>query len=524
MTHMPDEPSDLRDLARRLARQNELFAAALDNMGQGLCMFDEEQRLIVCNRRYLELYGFSAEVIVPGITLREIMEHSVAIGNYSREVADEALSSRPEHADLRDERTLEQTLRDGRIIAVKHRPLANGGSIAIYEDVTELKRREAELMVLSEQLTGRNGLFETALNSMIQGLCMFDSDHRLILCNDRYLDMYGFSPEEVRPGKTLSEILEYSISLGNYSAADAERLRNDRPMQAAHRERSVHEQQLTDGRVIAVMHEPMANGGSVATYQDITELKRREEDNFALARKAATAQAASRDKTAFMARMSRELMSQLDSLRSAAASGSSMNNVVHFCDEMRALAATVQDLSLVETGGLEINDNEVDIPGLVTECFDIVRYEADLRGIELVLDGPLPEARLRADPRKLTGMLAKVLSHAVQTSLADGRVRLSGGIDGNGDICLRVSDAGVGYGAEDVERIMQPYGQAEGPSAGPPLAGPGVGLPIARAIAERHGGRLAVKSKPGDGTTVLVRLPKFRVLADKETETVTGAD
>ena len=65
-------------------------------MIQGLCMFDEHQRLIVCNKQYLVMYGFSDEVVKPGIKIREIMEYSVSLGNYSAEEAEQALSERPD--------------------------------------------------------------------------------------------------------------------------------------------------------------------------------------------------------------------------------------------------------------------------------------------------------------------------------------------------------------------------------------------------------------------------------------------
>ena len=105
-------------------------------------------------RRYLETYGFSPDVVKPGITLPEIMEYSVSLGNYTMEEIERALAECPPHAAKREEATLLQRLRDGRVIAVMHRSMADGRSVATYEDITALKEREAELAVRKKTTIG----------------------------------------------------------------------------------------------------------------------------------------------------------------------------------------------------------------------------------------------------------------------------------------------------------------------------------------------------------------------------------
>ena len=172
---------------------------------------------------------------------------------------------------------LEQRLVDGRWIQIREYRTSDGGTVGTRADITELKRRETARIELSDELRTQYSRFNAALNNMIQGLCMFDADQRLIVCNERYLQMYGFSPEVVKPGIRLREIMEYSVALGNYRREDAERAIAERPTTADKREQAVLHQRLNDGRVIAVMHQPMADGGSVATYEDVTQTVRAEE-------------------------------------------------------------------------------------------------------------------------------------------------------------------------------------------------------------------------------------------------------
>jgi PAS domain-containing protein len=101
---------------------------------------------------------------------------------------------------------IETALADGRWLRITARRTARGGTVAIHTEITQLKERETALRDVSKQLSEQNLLFNAALNNMIQGLCMFGADQRLIVVNRRYLEMYGFSADVVKPGITLREI------------------------------------------------------------------------------------------------------------------------------------------------------------------------------------------------------------------------------------------------------------------------------------------------------------------------------
>jgi diguanylate cyclase (GGDEF)-like protein len=118
---------------------------------------------------------------------------------------------------------------------------------------------------------------DAALNNMSQGLLMFDSSDRLIVCNRRYLDMYGLSPDIVRPGSTLREIVEHRAATGSFCADDIEQYIAD--IQAAVGQGTFFNKitSLHDGRIISIVNHPTADGGWVATHEDVTDQKRAEE-------------------------------------------------------------------------------------------------------------------------------------------------------------------------------------------------------------------------------------------------------
>jgi PAS domain S-box-containing protein len=121
--------------------QYERLSAAINNMPLGLCMFDTEQKLIVCNRRYAEIYGVSEEHTRPGTPMESIMENRLQPAADAR--GDEPATTERLAAIRAGKPWFEiNELSDGRIIATSVHPLSNGGSIAMHEDVTE--RRKAE--------------------------------------------------------------------------------------------------------------------------------------------------------------------------------------------------------------------------------------------------------------------------------------------------------------------------------------------------------------------------------------------
>jgi len=151
----------------------------------------------------------------------------------------------------------------------------------------ELKSSQRAAQLVSteyqRQSRERERLFETALHNMSQGLCMFDADANLVLCNDRYMEMYGLSREIVEPGANLRTILLHRKQLGNFSGDPDIYIKE---LRAALAKDDGHTQfvQSGDGRTISIVNGTMANGGWVATHEDITERTRAEEQIRHMAR------------------------------------------------------------------------------------------------------------------------------------------------------------------------------------------------------------------------------------------------
>lgn len=120
----------------------------------------------------------------------------------------------------------------------------------------------------------------TAINHLSQGLCMFDAAQRLLFNNDQYLRMYGLSPEQVKPGISLKEILALRSATGSFTG-DADAYRRDLAAAIGASKLLHSEARLADGRVIAMRNRPLPDGGWVSTHVDITERNRIEHERVA---------------------------------------------------------------------------------------------------------------------------------------------------------------------------------------------------------------------------------------------------
>ncbi len=130
---------------------------------------------------------------------------------------------------------------------------------------------------IRQKMSEQNLQLDVALNNMNQGLCMFDAQNLLVVWNERYREMYNIDPRHIWRGCTIRDLLDARIAAGTFPLDPA---RYDQELRAALKERTAFTLniELKDGRTIAVVNQPMKDGGWVATHEDITERKRAERE------------------------------------------------------------------------------------------------------------------------------------------------------------------------------------------------------------------------------------------------------
>ena len=263
-SHISSTTNELRNSKQSLEHSNLLLHTALKNMAHGLCMFDRNRQLVVCNERYGQMYGLTPDQTKPGATLYSILQARVSAG-VSPGDAEQYIRTRLEEVVKGNAYYAENELSDGRVYAVSYQPMPNGGWVAIHQDITEHKKTERALLESTAALTSSNARFAAALQNMSHGLCMINSSQKLLVANDRYRQIYNLPKELVQPGTTLCEILEFRAGSGNYiGPAPTEYI-------AAQLNNPTHIEKLGNGRVIQILRHAMADGCSLTMHEDITE-------------------------------------------------------------------------------------------------------------------------------------------------------------------------------------------------------------------------------------------------------------
>jgi diguanylate cyclase (GGDEF)-like protein len=244
-----------------LARTNMHFDAALSNMPHGISMFDANERLLISNDRYREMYNLTEDQVKFGTPLKRILRDYPIESDFNFDEFLQTAKDRAPHVF---------TLADGRIISILRTPMDDGGWVATHEDITEKRRADIRLVESAAELKRTNDRFDVALGNMTHGLCLFDVHKNLVISNRRFQQMYSLPDELVRPGTPLGRILQHYADRGEVSDLTVDEHLEVMPTQ---------QKQLftmADGHIMLIQRTPMSDGGWVATHEDITEQKRAE--------------------------------------------------------------------------------------------------------------------------------------------------------------------------------------------------------------------------------------------------------
>jgi signal transduction histidine kinase len=175
----------------------------------------------------------------------------------------------------------------------------------------------------------------------------------------------------------------------------------------------------------------------------------------------------------------------------------------------------ILDLAKIEARQLSLNEDLVSLPEIAQVSVTLVKERARLGGLTLALDIPDGDWMVRADETRLKQILLNLLSNAVKFTGKGGTVALSFGMTPERDLEISIADTGIGMDEQQLLLALMPFRQVDS-SISRQQEGSGLGLPLAKALCEQHGGGLSLESQPGVGTIARVRLPGWRVVEGSE--------
>ncbi len=364
-----------------------------------------------------------------------------------------------------------------------------------------------------------------AIESFSDAFSLFDKDDRLVMCNQRFREMYASVDELLKPGVKFETLIRARIEKGHVPEAVGREEEWIQMRMRRHRNPSDDFEILQrDGCWFRISERRTKDGGCVCIWTDITAMKQRQQD---LAEQQRRADSANRAKTDFLLTMSHELRTPLNAIMGFSEVmkqemrgplGSSQyveyaNDIYQSARHLLAVINNLLDISRIEAGRMELDEHAVAIGEEVEKALRLLEDEASAVDVSLVraVDKDLP--LLLGDPHKIQQIVINLAGNAIRYMQGGGRVVISAFRDGEGGIVLCVEDDGQGMSEEDVQRVISPFVRLSNPLVRQ-QDGTGLGLPLVKALVELHGGKFELTSTPGEGTVAVAHFPCERVLGD----------
>lgn len=483
---------DVERAVMRLAKLESFQRGVVDRLPAGLLVLDAAgQRIVQMNEAAEAIFGWPRDTQPP---LDAVMGGGWSLDRLRVCHRLRASGTRRDGAELH----LEVSARE----AADH-------WLLIVKDITEEVEAKADIAALYK-----------VLETIPVSVAITDTEGRIEFVNARFGEMTGYpaseavghTPSLLKSGRTADstyDTLWRTVTRGDQWRGELLNRRKDGNL-------------FWEYEVITPLRD---SRGRVVRFfvigEDVTHLKKTEER---LRAALDAAEEANRVKSNFLASMSHELRTPLNAvigyseLMSMGIDGPLTDRYHGYVSDIRrsgehllALINNLLDLSKIEAGQMELNEEEAEVPTIVDAAAAMVQERADRAAVRVCksVAGDLPAVRV--DSLRMRQVLINLLTNAIKYSEPGGTVTVTAAADADG-LALIVADRGAGIAEEDMERVLKPFGQARSALVRE-KEGTGLGLPICKQFVELHGGTLALESRLGHGTRVTVRLPAARLVA-----------
>jgi two-component system sensor histidine kinase/response regulator len=481
-------------------RQRLYFEALVHNSPVAIATLDRQGLIVACNPAFTRLFGYAPQEAV-GRELDALIvpdsHRSQAAGYTQRAASGETVR------EVTKRRTKDGALVDVEMFAV---PVTVGGEnlgvLAIYHDLTELRRSQ-------EEIQRQEQYWQTLVQNIPVAVVILDPQGNIQSCNPAFEALFGYSEPEVL-GKNLDRLIVGAEDTRAEASLYTQRALSGAVVHLLARRRRKDGSEadveifglpvLVDGQRV----------GAVGLYHDVSalvEARRRAEE-------------ADRSKSEFLANMSHEIrtpmngvLGMIELLQDTMLTDEQHDflNAAHDSAEaLLTLLNDILDFSKIEAGHLELDSIDFNLRMLVEGVADSLVQRAEAKGLEMAcyVEPDCP-GFVRGDPGRLRQVLVNLVGNALkftETGEVVIRVSRAGGEAARPLVHFAVSDTGIGIAPEQLGSVFERFVQVDASSTRR-FGGTGLGLAISRELVELMGGRIGVESEMGRGSTFWFTLP-----------------
>ena len=499
---------DLTDARSEFRQLSDAQRDLLNMMSAGVAQFDAHHCLSFANLPFQRLFAFRDQWLAEKPEFSRVLDRMRENGKLP-EVRDfpEWRNDREDWFRSVDPSEENWLLPDGTHLRVLAQPVPDGGLLLIFEDRTE----QAQLASSRDTLLRvRTATFD----NLFEAIAVFSADGRLSIWNRLFAETWTLPEDILLKHPRVDELLPLlaaHLEKPSQISVIGELIR----MTTANREQRRGKAAFTDGRIFQIATIPLPDGNALFTMLDMSDSMKIE---HALRDRNTALSEADSIKGKFLANMSYEFRTPLTSisgfadLLKAGVAGPLGDQASEYVDAIAVSAErlseqinTVLDYSQSEAGALPIALEIVDVFTVLSDVAESKSMVAKEAGVSV--DVQLDEATgtIAADPKRLVQAVGHVLDNAIRFNRDGGMVLLFARWRAN-NLEIIISDNGPGIAVKDKSLLFDGFTRTQGRTAGTGVQG--LGLALAKQLVESHGGTLTLESEAGQGTTVVITVPK----------------
>ncbi|MBT3885461.1 MAG: PAS domain S-box protein [Rhodospirillaceae bacterium] len=502
----------VRDITeRRLAELNERrLGRALNEIASAVTYFDADDHFLFCNQRQHEMFPELQHLYIPGANYRSIVgyiaEHDVlSTGTLGAAEWTEITLAR--HQSM--ESGYELPYGDGKFLLCERYRTEDGGTLLVYTEITERKKFEQG----EAENAHRTRAF---LNATSEFAALVEPDGRIVDVNTSMAAKLQRSRDQL--------IGENYFSL---QPADIARRQHSYLSQVVEFQSPCRFEDQSKGSWYEHNYYPVSDAknrlSQVAIY--IRDISHEKQAEISLQDAKLAAEEANRAKSEFLANMSHELRTPLNAIigfsdaLSEEIFGALGNekqreyvlNIGQSGNHLLALINDILDVSAIEAGKLDLDDDEVDLALLMDHCVRLMQVRSADANLDIHQHFPMQLPKIIGDERRIRQIFLNLLSNAIKFTPEGGNIRLESELPAVGGIQIICTDSGIGMNEGEVTLALTKFGQVDNDLT-PRNHGTGLGLPLTQRLIESHGGTLVLNSVPGSGTKAIITFPESRIL------------